>query len=138
KYFDMFTSWKQANRAGRSRRRGAWDILREFGRRRVVEVESHVLVQLQQGSGHGDVRPALHRLFDDVGLGLAKGEQDDAAGLHHGVYAHGDGVRGHLVDGAEEALVGLARGVRQLDDVRDGGEGRERLVEADVAVVADA
>ncbi len=45
---------------------------------------------------------------------------------------------GHLVDGGEEALVGLPGGLGQLHDVGEGAEGGAGLVEADVAVVADA
>ena len=57
---------------------------------------------------------------------------------HDRVYAHGDGVGGHLVYAVEEALVRLAGALGELHDVRERGEGRQRLVEADVPVVAYA
>ena len=89
----------------------------------------------------GDLRRdrAEERLLDDVGLALAVGDHQDLAGLHDGLDAHGVGLLGDQVGVAvEEALVGLNGLLFQVNAVGAQLEGLVRLVEADVAVVADA
>ena len=91
-------------------------------------------MELQDGGGHAVINAALDHALDGLGLVLAKGHQDDPAGLHHGLDAHGHSLFGHLVNGIEEALIGLAGRVGQGHDVRNGVPGRAGLVKADMTV----
>ena len=81
---------------------------------------------------------AEERLLDDPGLVLAGDDHQHLAGAHDGVGAHGVRLARHLVPGGEEALVGLNGLLGQVDAVGAHVKGVARLVEADVAVVADA
>ena len=77
------------------------------------------------------------------GLGLvgagAHPHQHPPAGLSKDLPgAHGAGVGGHLVDAGEEALVGVPGALGEGDLMGAGGEGVGGLVEADVAVDAQA
>ena len=73
-----------------------------------------------------------------VRLVRARDDHDDLPRRHDRADAHRDGCGRNLVDGREEALVRLAGHVRQLHLVRYDGEMVAGLVEADVAVMADA
>ncbi len=44
---------------------------------------------------------AFNRLCDDLGFGLAGGEQQAAAAFENGADPHGDGTVGHLIHPAE-------------------------------------
>mgnify|MGYP003300403364 CR=1 FL=1 len=104
----------------------------------LVGHQSEVGVHLQDGSGDLGGDGAEEGLLDDLGLVLAGGDQQDLAGVHDGADAHGVGLTGHIVLGGEEALVGLDGLLGQIDAVGAHGEVIGGLVEADVAVVADA
>ena len=73
-----------------------------------------------------------------LSLGLAVGDNQDHAGIHDGLSAHGVGLTGNIVDAVEQAAVGLNGALGEVDAVRALGEVVIGLVEADVAVVADA
>ena len=57
---------------------------------------------------------------------------------HDGADAHGERLARHVVDAVEETAVGLDGGLGQVNAVGALDEGVAGLVEADVAVVADA
>ena len=95
-------------------------------------------MELQDGGGHlGSDRPE-EGAANDIGLVGAVGDHEDLLGRHDGADAHGVGLAGHVVNGIEQAGVGVDGALRQLDAVRFLGELRRGLVEADVAVVAQA
>ena len=71
-------------------------------------------------------------------LGLAVGDDQDHAGIHDGLSAHGVGLTGHVVDAVEQAAVGLNSALGKVDTVRTLGEVVIGLVEANVTVVTDA
>lgn len=73
-----------------------------------------------------------------LSLGLAVGDDQDHAGIHDGLGTHGVGLTGNIVDAVEQAAVGLNGALGEVDAVRTLGEVVIGLVEADVAVVANA
>ena len=74
---------------------------------------------------------------DRLGLALAEGEQHEVAGAQDRAEALGDAVPRHVVDRVEEPRVVFARLLGERLHPGQRGEGRARLVEADVAVRAD-
>ena len=105
----------------------------------LVADQNEVGVHLQDAGGDLRRDGAEERLLDDVGLALAVGDHQDLAGLHDRLDAHGVGLLGDQVGVAvEEALVGLDGLLLQVNAVGAQLECLVRLIEADVAVVADA
>ncbi len=89
--------------------------------------------------GHSGVTGPETTAFDRLGLGQAVGHHQHLAGLHDGLDAHGVGLLGHQIFVAvKEALVGLDGGFGQIDAVGLQLKRIARLVEADVAVRAEA
>src|SRR5687767_4104666 len=68
---------------------------------------------------------------------LARNQQHDLPRLENRPDAHGDGVRRHVSLREEISIRDTCR-LGQRDYARAGVEGRARLVEADVAVAAEA
>ena len=95
-------------------------------------------MKLQNGGGNLGGNRAEEGLLHDFGLAFAGGDENDFAGGHDGADTHGEGCGGYFIDGVEEALVGLTGAVGQRNFVGSLREVIARLVEADVAVVADA
>ena len=121
------------------RRHGAARGASDQGQRLFVAHQGEVGVHLQDGGGHLGGDGAEEGLLDDLGLALAVGHHQHLAGLHDGAHAHGVGLLGHQVGvAAEEALVGLDGALGQVDAVGAEREVVGRLVEAYVAVGADA
>ena len=83
----------------------------------------------------GDLAAA--KPFDGGAFFVAAGEEDDRLRLQDRADAHGDGVRRDVAVGEERRVRG-ARRFGQRDDARARVERRARLVEADVAVAAEA
>ena len=73
-----------------------------------------------------------------LSLGLAVGDDQDHAGIHDGLGAHGVSLTGHVIDAVEQAAVGLNGALGEVDAVRTLGEVVIGLVEADVAVITNA
>jgi hypothetical protein len=73
-----------------------------------------------------------------LGFIFSCGEEDGFAGVEDGSDSHGDDMEWHRVFAPEEAGVVLAGAGGKGFDARAGGEGGCRLVEANVAVSADA
>lgn len=104
----------------------------------LVEDDGDVWVELEDGGGDlwGDF--VEEGLFDDFGFAGGIGEEEDFFSLHDCFDTHGEGVFWDVVGGGEEAGVGGDCG---LGEGSVGGVFREMvggLVEADVAVCADA
>ena len=96
-------------------------------------------MHLQDAGGHFRGDRAEESLLHDLGLAGAVDHHQHLAGLHNGLDAHGVGLLGHQVYVAvKEALVGLDGLLGQVHTVGLQLKGLARLVEADVAVVADA
>ena len=95
-------------------------------------------MELQDGSGNLGGHGAAEGLVENLLLVGAGGYQNHLPGCHHGADAHGVSSGGNLVNGVEEALVGLTGNLLQLYLMGHGREMVGGLVEADVAVVANA
>ena len=76
--------------------------------------------------------------MQDILLVSAGDNHNDLLGSHNGADTHSDGGLRNIVDGIEEALVGIDGHFRQLNLVGHSGEIIFRLVEADMSVVANA
>ncbi len=110
----------------------------QFGGGRDVEMNGGVRMLLQVGRGDRTVDVALHRPTHDRRLVLAGRDQRDLARLEDGRDPHRDRLGGDVL-GAEEVGGGGAacdRVERDQPGARPGT--RARLVEADVAGLADA
>jgi hypothetical protein len=95
-------------------------------------------VFLQEGRGDVVVDLALGGGAHDVGLVLAPGHQDDAAGVHDRADAHRQRVAWRAGVAAEVAGGVAARERVERDQARERVRRAARLVEADVAGAADA
>ena len=95
-------------------------------------------MELQDGGGDARGHGAGEGVAHNLSLCGAVGHEKQLAGAHDGADAHGAGVGGNLVDGVEQATVSLAGHLGELDAVSLLLEDVIGLVEADVAVVADA
>jgi hypothetical protein len=109
----------------------------QLGRGREVQVRGGVGVALQEGGGYvlGDL--TLHGAGDDGRLVLPSREQGDLAGLEDSRDAHGDRLARHVV--LAEEIRGRILAGHGVEEYRAGPRvlGRTRLVEADVAALAD-
>jgi hypothetical protein len=103
-----------------------------------IEHEEGGGVFLQEGRGDVVVDLALGGGAHDVGLVLAPGHQDDAAGVHDRADAHRQRVAGRAGVAAEVAGGIAARERVERDQPRERVAGAARLVEADVAGATDA
>ena len=104
----------------------------------LVGNDDAVGVQLQDRSRALGRNRAIAHVMHGLGLGLAVGDNQDHAGIHDGLGAHGVGLAGHVVDAVEQAAVGLNGALGKVDAVRALGEVIVGLVEANVTVVTDA
>ena len=96
-------------------------------------------MHLQDAGGHFGSDGAEEGFLHDFSLALAVDDHQHLAGLHDGLDAHGVGLFGdQVLVAVKEALVGLDGLGLQVDAVGAQLEGLARLVETDVAVVADA
>ncbi|OPZ89433.1 MAG: hypothetical protein BWY73_01509 [candidate division TA06 bacterium ADurb.Bin417] len=95
-------------------------------------------MELEDGGGHLAGDTVFDGLVDGVGLVGAVGQQDDFPGVHDRSHTHGDGVKRHLAGVGEEAGVVLDGLLGEGLDMGARGQGRTGLVEADMAVAADA
>jgi hypothetical protein len=103
-----------------------------------IELEFHGRVALQETGGERVCRGFLHGVREHAGLGLAPGEEQDAARLEDGADAHGDGMAGD-VGLAEEIAGGVAPGEGvERDEAGARVAAGAGLIEADVAGAADA
>ena len=110
----------------------------ELGRGGAVEVERGVGVPLQEGGGDFGVELPFDGTADDVGLVLAGGEDGDLAGLEDRGDAHGERLTGNVLLAEEVGgRVTPGNGVER-DEPGAALEPGPRLVEADVARLADA
>ena len=101
--------------------------------------EDHgVAVQPQEGAGAVGVDPVAQQQGRGGVLLLAADDQQQLPGAHDVAHAHGDGVAGHVVPGGEEAGVGVDGALVQHFLVGAVVQGVAGLVEAQVAVGADA
>ena len=90
-------------------------------------------------AGTSGVTGPKKAFLHDFSLALAVDDHQHLAGLHDGLDAHGVGLFGdQVLVAVKEALVGLDGLGLQVDAVGAQLEGLARLVETDVAVVADA
>ena len=104
-----------------------------------VEQDLDLGMQLQERGGNARGDRAAHGLRDDFGLALAGRHQHDRPRVHDRRHAHRQRLFRHVFQlAAEEPGVRAARRQRQLHAVRPRRQLRRRLVEADVAVLADA
>lgn len=102
----------------------------------LVGHQDEVLVVLEDGSGDLRSDRAKEGVLDGLGLVGAGGHHQNPLSLHDVTHAHGVSVGGNLVDGGEEALVGVAGALGEGHLVGAQGEVVVGLVEADVAVDA--
>ena len=108
------------------------------GEGRLISHQGEVGVVLKDGGRDLGSDGAEESVLDGLGLVGAGGHHQHPAGLKDLPGAHGAGVGGHLVDAGEEALVGVPGALGEGDLMGAGGEGVGGLVEADVAVDAQA
>src|SRR6059058_2467191 len=95
-------------------------------------------MRLQRRSGNGAGDGTFDGFGDGSGFGGAGGEQKNFARLENRADAHGDGAARALFAGGEEFGVVVERFATQDFEPRSRGEAGGRLVEADVAVTANA
>ena len=110
----------------------------QLAQSRTVAHQGDIGVQLEDGGGYLGGDGAGEGLLHDVRLVLAADHQQDLTGHHDGLDAHGHGLTGHLVGGGEETGIGLDGTLGEVHHVGLLLEGVAGLVEADVAVMADA
>ena len=105
----------------------------------LIHDDRGVRVHLQRGSRAERGQAAFHRLLDGFSLAGTERQQHEVTGLHDRANTLRDAVGGHLVDVVvEEARVVDAGLFGQGLDTSAGGQRGTGLVEADVAVGADA
>ena len=110
--------------------------------RKRVEEEAHARVRLQDG--RRDVRRdgAFERGLHRRRLAFVGHHAEDVAALQNLLHRHAQGLRGHLIETPEPAFAHLlppARLVQVHDEVGPfGGEVGRRIVEGEMAVLADA
>ena len=103
----------------------------------LVSHHHHIVVELEDGGGALGGDGAAESGVQRIGLALAAGDQQHAAGGHDAAHAHGQSLTGHLVGGGEEAGVGIDGALSQIDLMSLQREVVGGLVKADVAVVTD-
>ncbi len=103
-----------------------------------VHVERRVAVPLQERRGHLDVDLAFDRAADDARLVLASGQDRDLARIHDGGDAHGDRLARHVLLAEEVGGRVASRDRVERHEARPALEAGARLIEADVARLADA
>src|SRR5712664_2090123 len=134
----------RARRAARRQRRGGPHdplVVVEVAEARgglPVEQDRHLRMQLERGGGDRRGHRALHGSRDGLALRGARAQQENLPRLQDRADAHGDRALGHPLALREDAPVVLDGGEGEGLDPRPRGEARRRLVEADVAVPADA
>src|SRR5690606_22710949 len=109
----------------------------QFAGRRGVDVERGVRVLLEVRGGHVRRDLALHGAAHDRRLVLARGDDRDLPRLHDGGHAHGDRLPRHVLLAEEIRRRVLARHRVQRHEAGARLPPRTRLVEADVAGLAD-
>ena len=104
----------------------------------LVSNDDAVGVQLQDRSRALGRNRAIAHIVHSLSLGLAVGDNQDHAGIHDGLSAHGVSLTGHIIDTVEQAAVGLNGALSQVDAVRTLGEVVIGLVEANMTVITNA
>jgi len=108
--------------------------------RGILIADDHgVRMQLQTGQRPHVVDPVFHAVLQGGGLARAEHHDDDLARVEDRLHADRQGHLGH--EGgvvAEEAAVGQHRVVGERLDAGARRQARARLVEGDMAVLADA
>src|SRR5690606_35329905 len=99
----------------------------------LVDDDRHALVQLDRRRRKRGTHRALEGAGHRLRLALAEGEHHEMTGPQDRAEALRDAVHGHVVQRGEEARVVAAGLLGEGFHARAGGEGRARLVEADVA-----
>ena len=96
----------------------------------LVSNDDAVGVQLQDRSRALGRNRTIAHIVHGLSLGLAVGDNQDHAGIHDGLGAHGVSLTGHIIDAVEQAAVSLNGALGQVDAVRTLGEVVIGLVEA--------
>jgi len=104
----------------------------------LVGNQGEVGMQLQDGAGGLGLDGAEEAVLHSLSLACAVADQQDPLCLHDGADAHGVGMGGNILTLLKETLVGVDGGVGQLHMVGAVDELVAGLVEADVAVGAQA
>ena len=95
-------------------------------------------MELQNGRGNLGSHGAEEGIAHDLRLVFATHHNEHLLGGHDGANAHGVCLARHFVGGIKQAAVRVNGGFREVNAVGFLREFRRRLVEADVAVVAQA
>jgi len=104
----------------------------------LIEDYGAMRMQLQGGRGNAIGPGSLQGLGDDRRLLCAGGEEEASAGGQDGAHAHSERVSGRLGRRKKMGCVlGAGRRGEELD-VGPGIQGRQRFVEAEMAVLTDA
>ena len=101
----------------------------------LVSNDDAVGVQLQDRSRALGRNRTIAHIVHGLSLGLAVGDNQDHAGIHDGLGAHGVSLTGHIIDAVEQAAVSLNGALGQVDAVRTLGEVVIGLVEANMTLL---
>ena len=112
--------------------------LGELGGGGIIDDKGYVGMELQGGSRDGGGDGAFDGFGDGGGLGGSGGEQENFASFQNRADAHGDGATGTLFAGSEGFGIVVQSFAAQDFEARARTDAGSGLIEADVAIAADA